>query len=116
MLTNPIAKSAYWSVWPAAELQPGNYVPFDIARAGINLLSASLVAFDLEVEEHLNIVPGFAASQETSFPRHTQAHDSACSKIAILIAQNHMNLPQNGRMAGVLRLLLSRTGASIAAQ
>jgi hypothetical protein len=60
-------------VWPRylSELQPENYAPFDIARAGINLLrSASLAAFDPIAEKFLNNVGGFEACPETSFPRH----------------------------------------------
>jgi len=53
-------------------LQPENYAPFDTARAGINLLSASLAAFDPIAEKFLNNVGGFAACPETSFPRHSK--------------------------------------------
>ena len=33
---------------------------------------------------------GFVACPETSFSRHPLVHDSACSKIIILVAQHHM--------------------------
>jgi hypothetical protein len=49
-------------------------------------------AFDLDAEEYLSLLAGLAGCPETSFPPHPQVPDSACSKRAILVAQNQLFL------------------------